>query len=224
MDEKLKIRRNLIKASMIFAVLGAVSAVALVAGGGAFKANAENGSSPKIGKAAPAFSGVSSDGEVISLGQFAGKRVILEWTNHGCPFVKKHYEGGNMQATQKVARGDEDTVWISVISSAEGKQGYVSGREANELTIARKAYPDYVLLDAKGEIGRAYDAKTTPHMFVIDENSVLQYNGAMDDKPSANLASLEGAKNYTLAALDAVKAGQKPDPAQTKPYGCSVKY
>jgi len=148
----------------------------------------------------------------------------LEWTNDGCPYVKKHYNSGNMQASQSVAAADEDIVWITVISSAPGKQGHVSASEANALTVSRNASPDYVILDESGDIGRAYGAKTTPQMFVINGAGTIQYNGAMDDKPSANLASLDGATNYALAAIDAVKAGNTPDPAQTKPYGCSVKY
>ena len=188
-------------------------------------ATAENTTSgPVIGQSSPAFSGTTSNGETISLDQFAGKTVVLEWTNHGCPFVQKHYDGGNMQATQNVAAADEDMVWISVISSAPGKQGHVSAEEANDLTTSRGATPDYIILDESGVIGRAYDARTTPHMYVIDSTQILQYMGAIDDKPSASPASLDGATNYALGAMNAVKNGQAPDPAQTKPYGCSVKY
>lgn len=181
-------------------------------------------SGPVINEAAPAFTGIASNGEEVSLEQFAGKTVVLEWTNDGCPFVKKHYNSGNMQATQEVAANNDDIVWISIISSAPGKQGHVSADGANELTTSRGAKPDYVVLDEGGVIGRSYAAKTTPHMFVIDDQGVLQYDGAIDDNPSASLASIEGATNYTLAAMSAVLAGETPDPSKTKPYGCSVKY
>jgi peroxiredoxin len=178
---------------------------------------------PSVGAAAPAFSGAASNGEEISLAQFAGKTVVLEWTNDGCPFVQKHYDAGNMQATQTQI-ADAGGVWISIISSAPGKQGFVDGAGADQLTNARNARPDYVILDPSGEIGRAYAAKTTPHMFVIDATGVLRYDGAIDDKPSASPSSLEGAKNYVLAAFDAVAAGEEVQDSRTKPYGCSVKY
>ena len=178
---------------------------------------------PEIGAAAPAFSGATTAGETISLDQFAGKNVVLEWTNHDCPFVVKHYTTGNIQATQQATK-EEGAVWITVISSAPGKQGYVSAAEADALTASRAAEPDFVLLDASGDIGRAYAAKTTPHMFVIDEAGKLRYDGAIDDKPSANHATVEGATNYLLAALDSVVAGEEVATARTKPYGCSVKY
>lgn len=178
---------------------------------------------PEIGAPAPAFEGVTSTGETISLDQFEGQNVVLEWTNHDCPFVKKHYETGNMQATQ-TAVNDQDGVWISIISSAPGKQGNVSADEANGLTESREAKPDYVILDESGAIGRAYAAKTTPHMFVINGDGALKYDGAIDDKPSANHATVEGAENYLLAAFTNVLAGNEVETAQTKPYGCSVKY
>ncbi len=214
-----KTKRDLMRMSAATALLGVVGFVVFAFG----QAKAMQ-STPTPGNIAPAFSGITSQGETITLDQFANKTVILEWTNHGCPYVKKHYESGNMQATQKLVSQDDDIVWISVISSAPGKQGHVSPEEANQLTASRGAVPDYVVLDASGDIGRAYQAKTTPHMYVIDGNQTVQYNGAIDDKPSANPKSLEGATNYTLAALNALDTGQTPDPAQTKPYGCSVKY
>jgi len=178
---------------------------------------------PQIGAPAPAFTGAASNGETISLEQFRGENVVLEWTNHDCPFVRKHYETGNMQATQQAADA-AGAVWITIISSAPGKQGYVSAEEANALTASRAAEPDYVVLDPSGEIGMAYAAKTTPHMFVIDKAGTLRYDGAIDDKPSANHATVEGATNYLLAALDSVVAGEEVAVTRTKPYGCSVKY
>jgi peroxiredoxin len=178
---------------------------------------------PTIGAAAPAFDAKTATGEAISLAQFKGKTVVLEWTNHECPFVKKHYETKNMQKAQSDARAD-GAVWISVISSAPGKQGHVSPSQAVSLTLSREATPDYVVLDESGAIGRAYGAKTTPDMFVIDGSGVLRYAGAIDDKPTANHASVTGANNFVLAALGDLKGGKPVAVAETKPYGCAVKY
>ena len=128
---------------------------------------------------------VDSNGITHNLSDFAGQKVVLEWTNHGCPYVVKHYDTGNMQKTQKVATLDNDAVWLSIISSAPGKQGYVSGEKANELTTSRGATPTAVVMDAAGEAGRAFAAKTTPHMFIIDEKQTLVYQGAIDDNRSS---------------------------------------
>ena len=178
---------------------------------------------PEIGASAPGFDGKTSTGETISLSDFAGQTVVLEWTNDGCPFVQKHYETGNMQATQE-AVNEKGGVWISIISSAPGKQGHADAARAAMLTDTRGAQPDHVILDPSGDIGRLYAAKTTPHMFVIDGAGVLRYDGAIDDQPSANHATVDGATNYALAAFNAVTAGAPVETAQTKPYGCSVKY
>ncbi len=178
---------------------------------------------PKVGDAAPSFTGVASSGETVNLADFLGKPVVLEWTNDGCPFVQKHYDTGNMQAAQKAVK-EQGGVWISVISSAPGKQGHVSADGANALTADRGAEPAYVLLDEAGVIGRAYAAKTTPHMFVIDAEGALQYAGAIDDSPSADPKTVKGARNLALEAFDKVAAGETVEVRQTKPYGCSVKY
>ncbi len=178
---------------------------------------------PAIDAPAPAFEGVTSEGEAISLDQFKGRNVVLEWTNHGCPFVQRHYDAGTMQATQAAAK-DRGFVWISVISSAPGKQGHVTPAEANELTETRGAKPDHVVLDESGDIGRLYAAKTTPHMFVIDAGGVLRYDGAIDDRPTANHAQADGAVNYVLGAMNSVSEGLDVAEKSTKPYGCSVKY
>lgn len=178
---------------------------------------------PVIGKPAPAFTGTDSNGNKVSLEEFRGKTVVLEWTNHDCPFVRKHYGSGNMQALQKEA-SDDDVVWLSVISSAPGRQGHVSPERAKELTVARKAAPSAVILDPEGVIGRAYEATATPHMFVIDSKGVLVYKGAIDDKPSANPADVTIATNYVRAALAATAAGKMPKPGATRAYGCSVKF
>lgn len=177
----------------------------------------------RVGAAAPAFTATDSNGKTHSLSDFKGKTVVLEWTNDQCPFVKKHYESNNMQKLQKEAT-DKGVVWLSVVSSAPGQQGHVDGQKANELTKNRSASPTAVLLDPDGKLGRTYDARTTPHMFVIDPQGVLQYAGAIDDKPSSNPEDVAGAKNYVRAALDSVLAGQPVQVATSQPYGCSVKY
>ncbi|MFO0476741.1 MAG: redoxin domain-containing protein [Alphaproteobacteria bacterium] len=178
---------------------------------------------PEIGKPAPAFTAVDSNGKSHALADFKGKTVILEWTNDGCPYVKKHYNAGNMQKIQKDLTAD-GAVWLSVISSAPGKQGHVDGKGANDLTKSRNAAPTAVLLDPKGTIGRAYEAQTTPHMYVIDGKGVLRYMGAIDDKPSTDVASIPGARNYVRDAVAAVKASKPVEVAATDPYGCSVTY
>lgn len=164
-----------------------------------------------------------SNGMSHNLSDFAGKTVVLEWTNHGCPYVKKHYTTDNMQALQKEASAD-DVVWLSIISSAPGKQGYVTGTEANDLTVTRGAAPEAVVLDPSGDMGRAFSAKTTPHMFVIDPDQTLVYQGAIDDNPSSRTTSVFGANNYVRAALASLKAGTEIAESETRAYGCSVKY
>jgi len=165
-----------------------------------------------------------TNGVEHNLSDFAGKRVILEWTNHGCPYVKKHYATDNMQKTQRMTTADNDTVWLSVISSAPGKQGHVSPEKADELTTKRNAAPTAVILDPSGEMGRTFDAKTTPHMYIIDEAQTLVYQGAIDDNRSASKKSVAGAHNYVLAAVEDMDNGRPVADAETAPYGCSVKY
>ncbi len=194
----------------------ALAAASAVLAGAAF-------ADPAIDAAAPAFSGPASSGETISLDQFKGQTVILEWANDGCPFVQKHYDTGNMQKTQKTAN-DAGAVWITVMSSAPGKQGHADATRANKLMKEWASAPDYILLDADGVVGQAYGAKTTPQMALIDKEGVLRYAGAIDDKPSANHATVNGANNYVLAALASVEKGEPVAVKETKPYGCSVKY
>lgn len=177
---------------------------------------------PQIGAPAPDFTVVDSKGSSHSLRDFAGKTVVLEWTNHDCPFVKKHYQG-NMQALQKEMTA-QDVVWLSVISSAPGKQGHVSPAEADELTARRNAAPTAVVFDESGVVGQAYAAKTTPHMYVIDKAGVLQYMGGIDSIPSAKVGDIANATPLFANAAKAVLAGETPNPAISKPYGCSVKY
>ncbi|NJP11568.1 MAG: redoxin domain-containing protein [Leptolyngbyaceae cyanobacterium RU_5_1] len=177
----------------------------------------------RVGQPAPSFTAVDSKGKRHQLSNFKGKTVILEWTNHECPYVRKHYESGNMQKLQKQATG-KGVVWLSVVSSAPGQQGHVNGQKANELTKNRGASPTAILLDADGKIGRLYSARTTPHMFVVAPNSTLAYMGAIDSISSFNKADVAKATNYVSVALDSVLKGEKVDTPATQPYGCTVKY
>lgn len=178
---------------------------------------------PEVGKAAPAFTGTDTTGKTWALADLRGTPVILEWTNHDCPYVVKHYESGNMQALQQEAT-EAGYTWLSVISSAPGKQGHVSAEQADGLTASRNAAPTAVLLDPKGDIGKAYGARTTPHMFIIDAQGTLVYMGGIDDKPTTNIADVEGAENYVRLAMADLAAGESVGKAVTRPYGCSVKY
>jgi peroxiredoxin len=175
------------------------------------------------GKAAPDFTAIDSNGKPVKLSALKGKTVVLEWTNHECPYVRKHYGAGNMQTLQREATG-AGVVWLTVASSAKGKQGFVEGLEANKLTDDRKANPTAVLLDAAGTIGKAYGATATPHMFVIAPDGVLAYAGAVDDRPTSNPGDIPKARSYVRDALAAVAAGKPMSPSQTRSYGCSVKY
>ena len=178
---------------------------------------------PTVGAPAPAFTGTDTHGKKHSLADAKGKYVVLEWHNQGCPFVKKHYETGNMQRLQKELTG-QGVVWYSVISSAPGKQGYVTAAEEDGYLKEQGASPTAVIMDQDGSIGRLYGAKTTPHMFVIDDKGKLVYAGAIDDKPTPDKADVDGAKSYVLAAYQEAKAGKPVTVATTAPYGCSVKY
>jgi peroxiredoxin len=201
------------------AVSGLIAASAVTLALGATPAGAE----PATGKPAPDFIGTDTQGKAYRLSEFKGKRVILEWTNHDCPFVGKHYGAGNMQATQKDARA-KGAVWLSVISSAPGTQGHVSPAEADELTKTRGAEPNAVLLDPEGKIGRLYGAVTTPHMFIIDTDGKLVYKGAIDSIRSSDTDDIPRAVNYVKQAMTQLVAGQPVSPAGSRPYGCSVKY
>ena len=178
---------------------------------------------PVIGQPAPAFSAVAGDGRTRSLSEFRGKTVVLEWTNAGCPYVKKHYGSGAMQGLQKSAAKD-GVVWLTLISSAPGQQGYVAPGEARTWKADTGAGSTALLLDPAGKVGKAYQAKTTPHMYVVDRAGKLVYMGGIDDKPTPDPSSLKGAKNYVVAALADVKAGRAVATPVSKPYGCSVKY
>ena len=183
-------------------------------------------SSVKNGETAPSFSLMNQDKQTVSLDEFRGKKVVLEWTNHDCPFVKRHYETRNMQTLQK-DMADNEVVWLSVVSSAEGKQGYISSTQAKQLTADRDANPTHVLLDKKGEVGRLFSAKTTPHMFVIDEMGKVQYQGAIDNLGNTGAlfsTDLSRAKNYVRNAVSQLMSGEEVKDKKTRPYGCSVKY
>jgi peroxiredoxin len=177
----------------------------------------------RVGKQAPSFELLDANGERVRLDSYKGKFVVLEWVNFQCPFVGKHYGSGNMQSLQKKYT-EKGVIWLSICSSAPGKQGHVDAAEAKVLVGEKSASPSRFLLDPKGTVGKAYGAKTTPHMFVIDPKGRLVYNGAIDDRPSTKPADVQGAKNYLAAALDAAMAGKRVEIAATQPYGCSVKY
>lgn len=168
---------------------------------------------------------IDSNGTSHNLSDFAGKRVVLEWTNEGCPYVKKHYKSDNMQDLQRDAAASEtDTVWLSVISSAPGKQGHVDGAGANAIVEKYDAAPTAVVLDEAGVMGQAFAAKTTPHMYIIDADQTLVYQGAIDDNASSNAATIPGATNYVREALANLDAGVAVAVSDTQPYGCNVKY
>jgi peroxiredoxin len=177
----------------------------------------------KVGEAAPAFTANATNGSPVSLASYKGKIVVLEWTNHECPYVRKHYETGNMQALQREATA-QGVVWLTLISSAKGEQGYVTAAQADELTTSRKAAPTAVLLDEPGVVGRMYGATNTPHMYVVDKAGTLIYAGAIDDRPTTRRADVPGASNYVRAALESVSTGQPVKTPITRAYGCTVKY
>jgi peroxiredoxin len=178
---------------------------------------------PKVGSPAPAFSAVNSDGKTVNLADYRGKTIVLEWTNDGCPYVRKHYGTGNMQALQKKWT-DQGIVWLSVISSPPGEQGFADGARANALTAERKASPSAVLLDPKQQVARAYGATVTPHMYIIKPDGTLAYAGGIDDKATARPADVKDAKNFVDAALAELKAGKPVSTPATRAYGCTVKY
>src|ERR1700735_3486817 len=181
------------------------------------------GAAPQIGQEAPDFTAVDSKGNPIHLSEYRGKIGVLEWTNADCPYTHKHYSSGNMQSVQALAQKN-GIVWLSVISSAPGKQGYVNGPAADALTQTRSAVPTAVLLDPSGTLGRMYDAKTTPHMFVIDKNGALQYMGGIDSIATTDVSDIPHAEPYLKEAMLAVAQGGPVAHPVTKPYGCSIKY
>lgn len=200
------------KLSMIFTLL-----FLLLLGGTLFAQSA------KIDASAPDFTLKDSNGKEHSLSDFNGKYVVLEWVNFGCPFVKKHYNSGNMQKLQKFYTG-KGVVWLSICSSAEGKQGFFETAEINKTLEEKKSNATAYLIDADGKAGKLYGAKTTPHMFIINPAGKLVYAGAIDDKKSTNVDDIKGAVNYVSQSLDKLLAGEVVKKKITQPYGCSVKY
>src|SRR5713101_4241388 len=177
----------------------------------------------RVGEPAPDFTATDSNGKSHRLADYKGKYVVLEWHNQGCPYTRKHYASGNMQRLQKEWTG-QGVVWLTVISSAPGTQGYVTAPEENDYVKRMKAVPTAALLDPDGTLGHLYAAKTTPHMYIIDPSGVLIYNGAIDDHPTSDEADIARSKNYVSAALREAMSGKKVSDAATRPYGCSVKY
>jgi peroxiredoxin len=175
-----------------------------------------------VGQAAPAFAATDLSGRPLSLADYKGRLVVLEWHNPGCPFVQKHYNSGNMQSLQK--KYGNEVVWLAVNSTSTGAPDYLPPEQLAALMKGFHAAPAAYLMDASGKVGRAYGARTTPHMYIIDRDGRLLYNGAIDDKRSTSVEDVKGAKNYVVAALEEIKAGKPVSTPATAPYGCSVKY
>jgi peroxiredoxin len=177
----------------------------------------------RVGDPAPDFTGTDSNGQTHKLSEYRGKYVVLEWTNNGCPYTRKHYTSGNMQNLQKewTAKG---VVWLTVLSSAPGAQGYMNASAENDYMQKVHATPTAALLDPTGVVGHEFDAKTTPDMYVIDPEGKLIYAGAIDDHPTTDPSDIAHSKNYVSDALTQAMAGQQVAVTYTRPYGCSVKY
>jgi len=216
-------KKAVIAAVILFAGLAIWAIAAKVAEADKTESFANALAEPSVGNPAPALTLTDTKGKQHNLADYKGKYVVLEWVNFGCPFVKKHYGSGNMQATQKKAV-DKGVVWLSVCSSAEGKQGHMAADDWNQEIADRKMSSTAVLIDESGTVGKTYGAKTTPHMYIVNPDGVLIYKGAIDDKPSTNQDDVPGARNHVLAALDESMAGKPVSTASTTPYGCSVKY
>ena len=199
-----------------FRSAGLVGVVALAMSGASFGA-------AKVGEPAPAFTAPGAGGKGVSLADFKGKYVVLEWTNEGCPFVQKHYESGNMQKLQAAYTG-KDVAWVTVFSSKPGAQGHVDAAGAQKFKADHKTASTAMVLDEAGTVGRLYDAKTTPNMYVIDPDGKLIYAGAIDDTPTADPADIPKSRNFVQLALDEAMAGKPVSTPVSKPYGCSIKY
>lgn len=197
--------------------IGAITAISLI------MAASPAAAAPAIGRPAPAFQSVDTNGGKHSLADYRGKWVVLEWLNHDCPYVRKYYDNNAMQALQKkyAAKG---VVWLSVVSSAPGKQGHFPNAKANSLTKEKGAAPRAVLVDTSGAVGRAYDARTTPHMFVINPQGTLMYMGGIDDKATSRAADLKTARPHVDIALQEAMGGKPVSVPTSQPYGCTVKY
>ena len=205
-----------------FTKLVAVAALVLSAG----IAHAEDSETmlvAQVGQTAPDFTLMDATGEKHSLSDYKGKFVVLEWVNFGCPFVKKHYDSGNMQKLQSTYTED-DAIWLTICSSAPGKQGYYPNKELPAVVVEKGSKATAYLVDESGDVGRLYQAKTTPNMYVVNPDGVLIYAGAIDDKPSVDQDDIPNAVNYVVESLAAAMAGKEVTTSATQPYGCSVKY
>ena len=178
---------------------------------------------PSVGQAAPDFTLKDADGKAVKLSDFRGKYVVLEWTNPGCPYVRKHYDSGNMPATQQDAVG-KGVVWLSINSTEKEHYDYREPAQLVAWQKERKAVPTAMLMDEEGSVGRAYGARTTPHMYIVNPQGQLVYAGGIDSIPSANPADIKNAVNYVKQGLAEALAGKPISNATTRPYGCSVKY
>jgi hypothetical protein len=212
---------------VVIALAGAAIAAPHLDDGGPGLTSAELSAAPKIGAPAPAFTAVDTRGGSHSLETYRGQWVVLEWVNHQCPYTKKHYKAvdgrpGNTQAMQRDYA--KRVVWLSVVSSAPGRQGFTTAEEADRLTRNKGAAPTAVIRDTSGTLGRLYAARNTPQYAIIDPQGLLRYAGAIDDKPSSSVKDIAGATNYIRAALDAGLAGNSIAVTQSQPYGCDVKY
>jgi len=176
-----------------------------------------------IGETAPAFTAPTATGETVSLSDFKGQPVVLEWGNFECPFVRKHYDSGNMQKLQRKYT-EKGVVWLTIFSSAEGKQGHYTQEELLAKVVDNSNEATYAIMDPEGKIGEMYNAKVTPHMFVINKEGQLVYDGAIDSIRSTDIADVKKAENYVVAALEALEHDHAVTTAKTSPYGCSVKY
>ena len=201
--------------------LAGTGAAVLVRGG--LLAPSAAAAAVKVGAPAPVFTATATTGKGVSLADYRGQIVVLEWTNHDCPYVRKHYTAKNMQTQQREAAA-QGVVWLTSASSATGEEGYVTAAQANDLTKSRDAAPAAVLLDPQSKIARAYGATVTPHMYIIDAAGTLVYKGGIDSIPSADIADIAKAKQYVRVGLDEVLAGKPVSDSSTRPYGCSLKY
>ncbi len=216
--------RRTSKIALVAAGLGAAALAFVVAGEhGDFLKGDPVLAQLAVGKAAPNFEATDVNGRPVSLAAFRGMTVVLEWSNPECPTVQKHYDSGNMQKSQAAAAAD-GTVWLTINSSAVGKQGYMTPAEAKALVAGQQSRRTAYLLDPTGEVGRTYGATATPHMYVINASGDLVYNGGIDDKPSTDADDIASARNHVLAALGELKAGKPVSVPTSRPYGCSVKY
>lgn len=212
------------KASRIIIMLAAAATVATA---GAYVAFRPDPMPPlanvQIGQAAPGFRLTDVNGRGVSLADFRGKTVVLEWNNPKCPFVRKHYESGNMQMAQATATA-QGVIWLTINSSGDGKQGHMTPAEAKAVVEGQGSRRTAYLLDPTGEVGIRYGAKTTPHMYIVNPEGTLVYEGGIDDKPTADQDDIPGARNHVLAALGEMKAGKPVSVPTSRPYGCNVKY